>query len=625
MTDTIVTVTESVSVVEVPGDTVVVVEEVVEVVTAGTQGPQGPTGATGAAGAGVASGGSTGQYLRKASGTDYDTEWANVTAGVSSFNGRTGAVTPQSGDYTASLVGLGSVANALQLVAANNLSDLTNASTARTNLGLGSLATLSIVSLIANVTGILPLANGGTGADLSAIANNRIPYVTGGVLGSSNGLTFDGTKLTAASIAAFGSSGQLQYNNAGVIDGAAWSTIASSGSLYTATCAANTDKPITLAAKSTTATINNIAITANVATVTTSATHGFIVGRTVALSGLTTVTSLNNLRFVILSVTSTTFTFYCSVSSQASTSETGSAVSESTSVPLIELQDGASRATVRLSSQPSGTASGAPTTTPMTAAGILDVYNHATNFQNTPRTFPWLTWHCTTMSNHGQAARIAFRQGYSASTTYDAAAIDLGVSEGSLGRIRFFVGGSGNGTPLVYAGEFMTNGRLSLTQLLAIVNSTGQNAQFGYTNYPDTNASLLAAGQANKSFVLQYSSTANSMELQLYNSSTVDGGISNQGNWWLGGTSGSATTRMLLKARQTTNCTFAAQAIASQSGNLLEFRASGGSAVSAFDVTGAWDPPSMDDASAANDRIYYSTTAGKVVYKDSGGSVNPFY
>lgn len=41
----------------------------------------------------------------------------------------------------ATAVGLGNVSNALQLVAANNLSDLTNTTTARSNLGLGTLAT----------------------------------------------------------------------------------------------------------------------------------------------------------------------------------------------------------------------------------------------------------------------------------------------------------------------------------------------------------------------------------------------------------------------------------------------------------------------------------------------------
>ena len=43
----------------------------------GAQGIQGPTGATGATGPGVASGGSTGQILRKASANNYDTYWDN--------------------------------------------------------------------------------------------------------------------------------------------------------------------------------------------------------------------------------------------------------------------------------------------------------------------------------------------------------------------------------------------------------------------------------------------------------------------------------------------------------------------------------------------------------------------
>ena len=58
----------------------------------------------------VPPGGTTGQVLAKASDTDYDTQWTDQTghggtAGVSSFNGRTGAVTPQAGDYTAAMVG----------------------------------------------------------------------------------------------------------------------------------------------------------------------------------------------------------------------------------------------------------------------------------------------------------------------------------------------------------------------------------------------------------------------------------------------------------------------------------------------------------------------------------------
>ena len=47
----------------------------------GATGPQGPTGPAGADGVGVPSGGTTGQVLSKASGTDYDTEWTTPEAG----------------------------------------------------------------------------------------------------------------------------------------------------------------------------------------------------------------------------------------------------------------------------------------------------------------------------------------------------------------------------------------------------------------------------------------------------------------------------------------------------------------------------------------------------------------
>lgn len=68
-------------------DTVEVVQGTATVVeAAGATGPQGPAGA---AGQGVPVGGSTGQVLRKASSTNYDTEWAAAASGSA----------PQADDY----------------------------------------------------------------------------------------------------------------------------------------------------------------------------------------------------------------------------------------------------------------------------------------------------------------------------------------------------------------------------------------------------------------------------------------------------------------------------------------------------------------------------------------------
>lgn len=78
---------------------------------AGIAGADGPPGPAGKDGEGVPAGGAAGQVLAKKTAADYDTQWIDPpeggggTSGVSSFNGRSGAVQPTSGDYTAAMVG----------------------------------------------------------------------------------------------------------------------------------------------------------------------------------------------------------------------------------------------------------------------------------------------------------------------------------------------------------------------------------------------------------------------------------------------------------------------------------------------------------------------------------------
>lgn len=64
---------------------------------------------------------------------------------------------------------------------------------------------------------------------------------------------------------------------------------------------------------------------------------------------------------------------------------------------------------------------------------------------------------------------------------------------------------------------------------------------------------------------------------------------------------------------------------ASPTANFLEMVSSTDSLLSAFTAKGAWSPPTMADGDAANNTIYYSSTASKLVYKDGSGSVNALY
>lgn len=66
-------------------------------------------------------------------------------------------------------------------------------------------------------------------------------------------------------------------------------------------------------------------------------------------------------------------------------------------------------------------------------------------------------------------------------------------------------------------------------------------------------------------------------------------------------------------------------------GNTLMTITSGGFLIgttpgSTFNITtGAWVPPHLADSSVSTEGVYYSTTAGKLVYRDAGGTVNPLY
>jgi hypothetical protein len=66
----------------------------------GSTGSTGATGATGAAGPGVAVGGTTGQFLSKASGTNYDTTWATIVPGDRYLTTSTTSLTINNGNKT---------------------------------------------------------------------------------------------------------------------------------------------------------------------------------------------------------------------------------------------------------------------------------------------------------------------------------------------------------------------------------------------------------------------------------------------------------------------------------------------------------------------------------------------
>lgn len=127
----------------------------------------GAPGTPGTNGVGVPTGGTTNQVLSKIDGTDYNTQWS----------------TPSSTDTT-------------KLAIANNLSDLNSASIARTNLGLGTLATQNGTfsgTSSGNNTGDQTTITGNSGTATKLATARTIGTLTGDV--TSAGSTFDGSAV----------------------------------------------------------------------------------------------------------------------------------------------------------------------------------------------------------------------------------------------------------------------------------------------------------------------------------------------------------------------------------------------------------------------------------------------
>jgi hypothetical protein len=204
----------------------------------GPAGPAGPAGAQGIPGVGVPAGGSTGQFLTKSSNASYDTTWSTLSlAGYATESWVTAGFYPLTGNPSGFLT-----ASALTpyLTKADNLGSLTNFTTARDNLQLGTLNNPTFAGLTLQGSG----ANVGQYTPTSL----SLSHTTFGsfVISPSSGITFpDASVQTTAFVAGSGlptggTVGQVLTKNSGSNFDASFQTLIPGDRYLTTSTTSNT-------------------------------------------------------------------------------------------------------------------------------------------------------------------------------------------------------------------------------------------------------------------------------------------------------------------------------------------------------------------------------------------------